>query len=283
MHLATYPEIPQADILTEEDWEQLEAIYYGLKPFWETTLRLEGNGANGSHGVIWEALPALDMLLTGVERQINTLQQENQRGTRRNLPHTNPLLICYQNAWETLSKYNALTDKSYEIYAAAALLNPCLRKRYFDWSWTDQAAAQIEPMIEKNRGIWKTQYYQESPEPVSETPQSSLSAFIACMSAGETSTQDDDFNRYINGRPTPVTDWKAENLFRWWMQCDYPGLRTWAFDTLSVPAMSTELERIFSQSKRSITVDRNRLTATAFEELQCMKHWLDQGLYEISE
>ena len=102
------------------------------------------------------------------------------------------------------------------------------------------------------------------------------------MSAGETQTQqDDDFSRYINSRPTPPTEWKDQNIFLWWMQCDYPELRQWAFDTLSVPAMSAELERIFSQAKRTITSDRNRLLAENFEESQCLKHWLDHGLFSL--
>ncbi len=95
--------------------------------------------------------------------------------------------------------------------------------------------------------------------------------------------QEDDFSRYINGKPTPMTNWKDNNLFRWWMQSDYPGLRRWAFDVLSIPATSTELERIFSQSKRMIIADRNRLLATTFEASQCMKHWLDHDLYQLSE
>src|ERR1700712_62374 len=65
------------------------------------------------------------------------------------------------------------------------------------------------------------------------------------------------------------------------MQCDYPELRQWAFDTLSIPAMSAELERIFSQAKRTITSDRNRLLAESFEESQCLKHWLDHGLFSL--
>jgi hypothetical protein len=122
-------------------------------------LRLEGHGLNGSHGVIWEALPALDMLLSGVERMVVSLSApENTHGTRRYTTQSNPLLICYQNAWEVLQEYNDLTDQNHEIYAAAALLNPCLRKRYFDWSWTGEAASQIENMITKNRGIWEQEY-----------------------------------------------------------------------------------------------------------------------------
>ena len=248
-------------------------------------MRLQGNGTTGSHGVIWEALLVLDLLLSHVEASINTLSQqesEQQPGRRgRHSSHTNPLLICFQNAWEVLTKYNDQTDKNHEIYAAAALLNPCLRKRYFERSWTGDAAIQIEAMITKNRGIWESQYAQNTPTAPPVVHQSSLSAFIAQMQAPDTQAPEDEFSQYIDGRQTPATDWKANNLFRWWANCEFPTLRQWAFDTLSIPAMSAELERVFSQAKRTITDDRNRLAASTFEALQCMKHWTDHGLYKI--
>ena len=45
------------------------------------------------------------------------------------------------------------------------------------------------------------------------------------------------------------------------------GLRQWALDTLSVPAMSAEVERVFSQAKRLLTIDRNRLSNEMVEAL----------------
>ena len=54
-----------------------------------------------------------------------------------------------------------------------------------------------------------------------------------------------------------------------------------ALDTLSIPAMSAELERVFSQVKRFYTDDRNRLLAESFEALQCMKQWSTQEVFNI--
>jgi|SRR5882757_4839327 len=127
-------------------------------------------------------------------------------------------------------------------------------------------------MINQNRGIWESKYHQERPEPPPEVQRSQFETFLVDMRDSSPEAHEDDFSRYINGRPTIVADWQDDNLFRWWLQSDYPELRQWANDTLSIPAMSTELERIFSQSKRTITADRNRLAATTFEASQCMKH-----------
>jgi len=136
-------------------------------------------------------------------------------------------------------------------------------------------------MVEKNRGIWEKLYKEDVPTDAPEIPRSSLSAFIAQMQASAPQTED-DFWRYINGNPTPLTEWhKTEGLFHWWMTCDYPQLRQWAFDVLSIPAMSAELERVFSQAKRSITSDRNRQLAATFEAQHCLRDWLRKGLYNI--
>ena len=74
MYLASDKELAEEDILTDDDWGMLVDIYHGLKPFWDTTLRLEGYGAQGSHGVIWEVLPAFEFLLNHVEKQAEVLR-----------------------------------------------------------------------------------------------------------------------------------------------------------------------------------------------------------------
>ncbi len=268
----------EADQLSAEEWEQLTQIADALKPFEYITQRLEGHGTQGSHGVIWEALVSLDYLLSEIESRMTALEADARaRGQR-----STPLLVAYQNAWEKLRKYNDLTDENHEIYAAAALLNPCLRKGYFINRWTAEAAAYIEPMIQKNREIWETVYRPVAPpQPITEITQetqSSLDRFILNTQQQQIPI-DSEFNSYIEGIQTKATSWKERNLFEWWhQQSEYPTLRQWALDVLSIPAMSAEMERVFSQAKRSLTDDRNRLSDGSTEALLCLKHWLDHGL-----
>lgn len=40
------------DYLSDDDWDQLDQIHGGLKPFHEATLRVEGNARKGHHGSI---------------------------------------------------------------------------------------------------------------------------------------------------------------------------------------------------------------------------------------
>jgi hypothetical protein len=293
MFIASESDLDEADVLTLEDWVQLEALYQGLKPFWEMTLLTEGQGVAGAHGVIWETLPTLNILLLHVEREQARLQETPQpaqparTGGRRppasqNQPRINPLLVCYQNAWEVLLEYNNLTDEAFEIYAAATLLNPCLRKHYFELAWTGNAARSIEPMMTRNRQVWETKYREVLPtrEPPS---RSTMSRFITELQATQPANVGaaDDFSRYMAEPMIPETSWHKENIFLWWSQSSYPGLKQWAFDVLSIPATSAELERIFSLAKRIWTDDRNRLAPDAFEAILSLLHWELQKLYTI--
>ena len=65
--------------------------------------------------------------------------------------------------------------------------------------------------------------------------------------------------------------------WRWWLEIGrqkYLIVFKIATDYLSVPATSCECERIFSTAKRTITSDRNRLSAATIEALQLQKNWL---------
>jgi hypothetical protein len=54
-----------------------------------------------------------------------------------------------------------------------------------------------------------------------------------------------------------------------------------AFDVLSVPGMSAEVERIFSQAGRLITDARNRLSDDTIEACQVQHYGLKNGLFNI--
>jgi hypothetical protein len=50
----------------------------------------------------------------------------------------------------------------------------------------------------------------------------------------------------------------------------WKGVRQQALDVLSIPAMSAEIERVFSDAKRLITPDRNRLLDSTIECLELL-------------
>jgi hypothetical protein len=61
---------------------------------------------------------------------------------------------------------------------------------------------------------------------------------------------------------------------------DIPTLCLYASDTLAIPAMSAECERVFSSTKKLITPERNRLTEEIIEASECLKNWWERGLIQ---
>ena len=58
---------------------------------------------------------------------------------------------------------------------------------------------------------------------------------------------------------------------------------TVAFDTLAIPMMSAECERVFCNTKKLITPERNRLAEEIIEASECLKNWWDRGLIQQLE
>jgi hypothetical protein len=139
-------------------------------------------------------------------------------------------------------------------------------------------------MLEYNRATWRSEYGVALPPPELTRPEGIINSYLYDFQQAYLPHRrgDDDFIRYTEGSIITNIDWKEQNLFQWWNTCDFVSLRQFAFDTLSIPAMSAELERVFSQSKRTWTDDRNALKPESFEALQCLKQWSLQGLYNFS-
>ena len=51
-----------------------------------------------------------------------------------------------------------------------------------------------------------------------------------------------------------------------------------AFDILSIPAMSSETERVFSGTKLTLSPARNRLGEDIIEATECLNRWYKAGL-----
>ena len=68
-----YREELDEDFLLPEDWDVLRRLESYLQPFHQTTKHLEGHAAEGHHGAIWEALPAIEHLLRHLEHLKKTI------------------------------------------------------------------------------------------------------------------------------------------------------------------------------------------------------------------
>ena len=297
------------DTLDDAEWQQLTEIAAALKPFWQTTLRVEGNAKFASHGAIWEALPTLEALqeileeglqkwaphrltelLSGRPAPARRRDRGSSRSGRSAAGRSNannadlpPMAIAYQNAWEKLTKYTNLTDVGHEIYAAAVLFHPSHRKHYFDNHWTGATLEEWKDvMITNVKTHWQDHYshQQQLPKEPPATPakeQDPLDRFLNKYKPRRTATTD-VFDAYINAPATEFNDHDKDTLFPWWQKLGPPALRQRALDLLSIPAMSAEIERIFSQTKRLITTDRNRMTAETIEQRSLLHDWYKHNL-----
>lgn len=259
-----------ADALNDDDWDTLEAIAKGLQPFEDITLRLEGHAQAGHHGAIWEALPSLEYLLSKLEAGKEALVAAGQG--------TSPLAVCHQMAWDKLREYYDLTDNSHQIYAAATLLNPSLRKAYFDQHWaTGELPSWIPVILKHIRDVWEREYRDTVPAapPLEDRQQSMLDAFIFRR---QDSIQGDEFAKYTQGTPITISHTSDLEILHWWDKSSFKTLRQWAFDMLSVPAMSAECERVFSSAKNLIVASRNNLDDDLVEANECLRSWWNRGL-----
>ena len=101
-------------------------------------------------------------------------------------------------------------------------------------------------MLEKNRRVWETQYKTAELAP-QEAPIETRSALDLFLYHNQASAgKGDQFQKYVEGEQTPSDEWRQSSLFNWWDHCPYTELRQWAFNTLTIPAMSAEVERVES-------------------------------------
>jgi hypothetical protein len=63
--------------------------------------------------------------------------------------------------------------------------------------------------------------------------------------------------------------WSAQSYLR--------GVQQMAYDHLSIPAMSAECERVFSDTKLTISPNRNRLKEDIIEATECLVQWTRAG------
>jgi hypothetical protein len=83
----------------------------------------------------------------------------------------------------------------------------------------------------------------------------------------------DEFKNYAHSHPTAIPDHKAFTPISWWNDAKmaFQSLHLYAFDTLAIPTMSAECEKVSSSTKKLITPERNRLAEDIIEASECLK------------
>jgi hypothetical protein len=183
------------DFLLPEDWDILRRIATYLQPFMRTTKHLEGHAADGHHGAIWEALPAMEYLLRHLEHLKQTVSKRDTR-----------IWEYINNSWAKLNEYYQLTDNNHAVYAAATLLHPAMRIKHFQKNWTNTKESWIDVMEAKCREEWITQFQPQLPIL---QPKKREDTFLYDLMGLPSTGDEDEFHRYAHRDPTSVDNCKA--------------------------------------------------------------------------
>ncbi|KAJ6437961.1 cyclase/dehydrase family protein [Purpureocillium lavendulum] len=275
------------DALTPQDWVDLGHFIDILKPFKDLTKRMEGRankaGIEGSHGSLHETIESLDVLFKKLQEAGNFAED-----------HPDVVSTYYSHA------IDAARLKLEEYFVA---LHPANKFTYFELEWShskqwvseakkvvqDAYAKYEEGAAEKDLTEGSLQCQQEEEQednvlgnPVTLDPLQEARRRRQRLAAATTSgirgrkrtrltSELDEFMARTN-----KADLDVEDPLEWWVRhaADYPILSKMAFDHFSCPAMSAECERVFSQAKKTITDERNRLSSDTVAAIECQKHLL---------
>jgi hypothetical protein len=198
------------------------------------------------------------------------------------------------NDWVKFNEYYTLMNNS-PVYVILIVLNPSHYWQYFKYKWTGERArtwlrdARISVKKFYNEN-WKDRQLIYIIDEHITVPTNSLSPrFIHDLNLfeqfltlpiyynHEPEARVDEYKEYNKLRPAP-----AENALHWWRDHAqiWPNMTQMAFDLLSIPAMFAKCERVFSQAKLLITIQRNRLGNNIIEAVECLKYWYKVRAFE---
>jgi hypothetical protein len=246
-----------ADTLSAKDWRNLQKIEDFLLFFHAATLSTESRGAT-----IERVLPTMDFLLEQFE-QGKTLYADD--------PFMGP---CCNSRWAKLDKYYSLTDRS-PVYITALVLCPQNKWQYMDDNWPTEWIIDAKTKVQM---FWELEYKSTATIVLVPAPESTprvQNPFAEWHKKKQRSRLDiDEYAKYLQAPVLP----EVKDARSWWLEPtqrnSYPALSIMALDILSIPAMSAELERLFSGAKVTITERRNQLGIESIQAIECLKSWL---------
>ncbi|KAK2931659.1 hypothetical protein FoTM2_009175, partial [Fusarium oxysporum f. sp. vasinfectum] len=271
------------DKMAAEDWSVIAEYLAILKSLKIATKRLEGRPQEGKFGAIWEVLLTMEWLLKHLEEA--KLQHE-----RDEEPY---LRIGCKLGWMKLDQYYSYTEDS-PAYLAALVLHPAFRWSTVESQWADQpdwlvrGKKAVQELWEEYRNLFVEQdALPEQPTVVRKT--TDLDDFMASIRklstqpAPSPSAMRDEYAEWI--ATSDPGDCLVDDPIQSWLlrRRQYPRLSRMAIDLFSIPAMSSEPERIFSLAGQMVTPQRGRLKADLIGTAQCISSWEESGVIQISK
>jgi hypothetical protein len=198
------------------------------------------------------------------------------------------LCTCINNAWSKLDKYYNRTDRS-RAYFGSVRMHPALNAAWFAENWKEDDQLEWLESAEMQLRDHYDKYYRD---PGIHTP------YPGPPSTADPTYEPDDFDDFLAPASfyaqAPVVDeydrYRSLNPIRdafrrpldWWKDHldEYPTISRMALDFFSIPAMSTECERVFSLAKIALTTQRQHMNEGTLEALICLKRWWKDDAFD---
>ena len=189
-------------------------------------------------------------------------------------------------AWLKLNDYYVKTDAT-PLYVTAVVLHPRYKKRWFNKKWKERTD-WLEMVDDKVNKMW----LQYKGLPLDEL-KFDVPADVAKKQEKDYNdwSSDDDDNSAVNKEADELAQYLAEpllptpisNPLKWWTEqlSKWPRLTAMALDVLTIPPISDEPERKFSEAGDVVQPRRRRIKDTTLQTTLCLRSWQRQGLITI--
>ena len=191
--------------------------------------------------------------------------------------------MCVANAVKKLDKYLELTRES-PAWIASVVLHPCRKWTSFTSLWKNTAINRLIKAKAAVRELWVRDYKPTDTQIAMQTPAPhKVRRFDVGNFHSLTKPEDvyqHEYEKYISEKPDYI-----DNPIQWWKDREviFPNLSRFALDMLTIPAMSSESERVFSKAGYSLAPRRSGLEADILEASECLRSWLTKGVVVLNE
>jgi len=187
---------------------------------------------------------------------------------------------------DKLEKYEDLLSDNTAVWAALAM-DPRMKMR---WVSKHLSSSRMDAIMLRIRDYFEDNYPSSiapsqfaEPTSSSVTPENmslpSYNVLLDLDDEDEDENSVDELSDYLS-QPRE-RQLQEDQLLVWWIgrKDRWPRLFCMAMDLLSIPSMSSENERAFSQAKLVVTSQRHRLHYTTLNKLVCLKAWNKDGTF----
>lgn len=232
--------------MSQEDWENLEAILGFLEPFEDASELLAGKTYITSSLVV----PTFNGLMDHVE----TFKSHKS-------------IMLKEAASAAYDKLNKYYSKTSEMLTVATLCDPRFNLQWYKDDEDGVSAESIRAVFENAFENYKPVSNVASAEP---KPSSPVKKFKLAIFKSQGQVKD-EITAYLGRQREPET----VDPLQWWKshEKEYPTVAKMARDHLAIAASSIEDERVFSASEYQLAKKRCSMLPSTLRRLVCVRYW----------